>query len=330
MQTHQFCPEIEGSEYDPFTMLASTSDQGLFRKTCDTIETPSGGKPMLTHQVCRSFRFSFGVRPQLAHTMCATWQVQETAGRLFNTEFKTTSNGVGCIAAISLLVERMTDQTMPTFTSTRAEKDKARVQIDIKQRIAGFAVICMNGAPITGEIAERLYTLSCVMYNVLSCSHDIPRNVAANRGGADVNSDADVNGVVTYQTFNCILSPQQQTDARREIMFASWMVGHMSASMQWTGALGETQHSSKAAIAMIQIAASQMQLMIDILNPDLSAADQISRTFEITRARGVALSQIIGSIACTAEAGRRGEDLQWVTKVLCFGLVMAVLWLRFG
>ena len=150
----------------------------------------------------------------------------------------------------------------------------------------GYYVLCSNAVAYRSR--ERLRTILAVTRTITSAADGLSGGQAGrNRLCIPVSNGEDIKAKA------------------RPLFFGSLGVSLVAAFMQWTGSLGKLP-TSPVLESIMEIFYVQLESSQDMLNPDMFQQGDRPRCYEISKARGVAMSLQIAGIEETIEAGRRG------------------------
>jgi hypothetical protein len=264
------------SNVEGFVELKRTTELGLLQECCNVIENPNTESARQIHTV------------------------KDTCSRKFSTELRAGNDtpSQSCMQAISWLVTRSTlGLDSNCFATTKEnEKTKTRVSVEYRQVMFGYWVVCTNN--VGTQSRERFKTLLTVSRSICSCTNAISRPSAAEEGGEE-------NGIRDPCAMTCDRHNGAGFQAGRSLFFSNMCTCVVSAFLQWTGVLGRLP-ASPVLEAVLDVFYAQLALCKDMLNPNAYVQGERGRCFQISKARGVAMSLIMTSMAQTLEAGRRG------------------------
>jgi hypothetical protein len=192
--------------------------------------------------------------------------------------------------AISWLIQRNTTGTdLQKFVTTKEnEKTKGRTTVEYQQVIYGYWLLCSNAV---GNLSrERMKTILAVTRTIASAADGLPSN-ASDDGRllcVPVSSSVDVKPIA------------------RPWFFANMGTAVVAAFLQWTGVLGKLP-ASHILETIMESFYSELAECHEMLNPDTFRQGASARCFEVSKARGVAVSLAMTSMEQTLEAGRTGR-----------------------
>jgi len=272
-----------------FSELKKTSEMGLMSDTCNITETLGGEK-------------------RLVHSVTNTMQ------RLYSTEFKAGADqqSNSCMTAIAWLVPRNTiGKDVNLFKTTREnEKTKQRVNVEYQQVISGYLVICTNNVALPSR--ERFRAIVSVSRSLMSsagtktmerCQEDCILNVMGSPDAVSFDKLQRSGGVPDGSVNSKVNSNQKCVEYAKPLFYTGMCTCMLTAFMQWTGCLGKLR-TSPVTEAILSIFYNQLDLSKDLLNPEMYSAGEKARCFQISKARGVAMSLIVTSLQETVESGR--------------------------
>jgi hypothetical protein len=261
----EFCAQLVVAS-ENFTEIKKTSEMGLLQGCCNVTESPMNGESVQTNTV------------------------KDTSMRQYSTELKASGDGgsVNSLQAITWMIQRNTTgaDTQKYVTTKEDEVKKGRTLVEYQQVIYGYWVLCSN--VVGTNCRERMKTILTVTRSMMSAANGISVG-----GGEDCN-------------LLCmpISNAKDIRPIARPLFFGNMCTTMVSAFVQWTGVLGKTP-SSPILETILEVFYMQLGRCHHMLNPDMFQPGDRPRCYEISKARGVAMSLIMTSMEQTIEAGRQ-------------------------
>jgi len=249
-----------------FNELKRTTELGMVQGCCNIFEHKMNGETKQTHTI------------------------KNASSRFYATELKAGNDpaSVACMQAISWLVPRQTSglDVNSFFTTKEDEKTKARTQVEYRQATFGFLMLCSN--VVKGDAVERLKTIATVTRNITSAANGLS---CGNQ----------------RQEMLCIPVTNERNikEIARPLYFTNMCTTMVTAFLQWTGVLGRVP-ASPLLEAVLEVFYYELDQCKDVLNPDMFNQGERSRCYQVSKARGVAMSLVMTSMEQTLEAGRSG------------------------
>lgn len=280
-------PNVEAKDSDHFLQeVKRSSEMGLFLLTCNAVKGSDGEEEVVS-------------------------RIREISLRLYTSEMRLHNDAMSASALQAILtsVSRQTRTRNPNMqTSTDNDTNKkVRVAIKYIQVIVGYFLICTNNL-VGADNVERFSTLSRVTRSIPSCA-DAVDALTDDQNFTEHSLKYGKKRYVPSQQHNKVI----QTVKCKGVFLSALSVAHFTAFMQWTGMLGKIPHSVVVE-EILTCFYAQLELSKDILNPDKYCADNMSRCFEISKARNVPITLLATAIQSILSAGSTGGSLKEATK----------------